>query len=74
MVPVAVKIKCGVCPSTNTTAKYECNAHTVPIVWYKPAYGPKPDGQPFPDPCPVGGHVNCPAVSVKCDLNHVTNY
>jgi len=71
---LAVKTKCGSCTSTNTTAKYMCNAHAEPVVWYKPAYGPKPEGQPYPDPCPVGGHVMCPAVSVTCDHNHVTSY
>jgi len=62
-----VPISCGSkgCPGP-VIATYSHAHPSGPKTWTAPAVGPKPDGAPFPDPCPDDGTM-CNATKVKCD-------
>jgi hypothetical protein len=67
-----VPIQCGRagCPGP-VVATYEHPHGAVPRTWTAPAVGPKPDGAPFPAPCPDDGTM-CGAKKVDCAKCHWT--
>ena len=62
-----VPIVCGSKGCTGPVVATYSHAHgAVTRTWTAPAVGPKPDGMPYPQPCPDDGAM-CAATQVKCD-------